>query len=360
MEYNELIQKLPKGELHLHLEGLITEESIIQFVRKYSFSHILDLYIDKCRSRGIKPSKKYIDALKLNEKKLVKEIHKINYSDLNDFLDAHRFFSCFINDIKDFKLILNECILYCKQMNINYAEIIVSMKDYLQAGIPLGDILSLLNEYKFKANIRLGWILDLGWSTEKTHAFTLLEKILSSKDSCFSGITLGGMADISKINDFIQICAISIKRGLGCSIHVGEADDLNTMWKVVNDLHPNRIGHGIKAVYDEKLIHYLKINDIPLEICINSNYATGVVDAKSDHPVIKLLKNDVPLTISSDDPFFFNTNLCKEYSYLLEHGVNIDQIYKLICNSYIYSWLKIEEKELYLKKLRQCLIDLYF
>jgi adenosine deaminase len=85
-----------------------------------------------------------------------------------------------------------------------------------------------------------------------------------------------------------------------------------SVWAALR-LGAERIGHGIAAAEDPALMSYLRERDIPLEICITSNLATGVVKRLEDHPIRRLYDAGVPVTLNTDDPAMFGCNLVGEY-----------------------------------------------
>lgn len=95
--------------------------------------------------------------------------------------------------------------------------------------------------------------------------------------------------------------------------HAGEASDPDSVWQSVRDLRADRIGHGIRAVDDPGLMEYLAANDVALEICPTSNVRTKVVPTMPEHPLRRLMNAGVRVTLNSDDPPMFGTNLANEY-----------------------------------------------
>src|ERR1035441_8028726 len=94
--------------------------------------------------------------------------------------------------------------------------------------------------------------------------------------------------------------------------HAGESMGPESVWAALR-LGAERIGHGIAAVRDKKLMRHLRDHDIPLEICLTSNLVTGVVERLEDHPVRRLFDAGVPITLSTDDPAMFGCTLVGEY-----------------------------------------------
>ena len=107
--------------------------------------------------------------------------------------------------------------------------------------------------------------------------------------------------------------------GLRSLPHAGETTGPATVWSALRDLGAERIGHGIGAVDDPALVGYLAEHRIPLEVCPTSNLRTGAVPELAAHPLPRLLRAGVPVTLNTDDPGMFGCDLIGEYR--LAHDV---------------------------------------
>lgn len=111
--------------------------------------------------------------------------------------------------------------------------------------------------------------------------------------------------------------------GLGITIHTGEEGRVEDMWEVLEYLRPERVGHGILCVYDERLIEQVKRQGVTLEICPTSNLRTRAVRdlAELRHIIRTLREREVDFTINTDGPEMLLTNLVREYQLLLDEGI---------------------------------------
>jgi adenosine deaminase len=114
------------------------------------------------------------------------------------------------------------------------------------------------------------------------------------------------------------------------TIHAGEVTPAAQIWSAIRDLGANRIGHGVAAIHDEELQHYLSDEGVALEQCITSNYQTGSWADERSHPLGALHRRGVPVTINSDDPSIQNATLSHDYVKAVDYfGFTIDDLVAL-------------------------------
>ena len=111
---------------------------------------------------------------------------------------------------------------------------------------------------------------------------------------------------------FRDVYRFAAGRGLHLTAHAGETAGPESVWAAL-ELGAERIGHGIRSIDDPVLVRHLRDRDIPLEISISSNVATGAVTSLAGHPVRRLFDAGVPIVLNTDDPAMFHTTLTREY-----------------------------------------------
>ena len=133
--------------------------------------------------------------------------------------------------------------------------------------------------------------------------------------------------------------------GMKVTIHAGEADGPESMWQAINDLGANRIGHGVKAIFDPKLMDYLAENQIGIESCLTSNVQTNTFPNIESHPLKQLLNHGILATINTDDPAVSGIELPYEYDVAAPAaGLSQSEIRKAQENGLSISFLSEEEK----------------
>nr|NIV37029.1 adenosine deaminase [Anaerolineae bacterium] len=122
--------------------------------------------------------------------------------------------------------------------------------------------------------------------------------------------------------------------------HAGEVAGPESVWGAIRALGAERIGHGVRSVEDPALIEYLKEHQIPLEVCPTSNLCLGVYASFEKHPIRWLWDHGLYVTVNSDDPPMFNTNLVGEYQALVDHaGLDGADLERLSLNALEASFL---------------------
>jgi adenosine deaminase len=135
------------------------------------------------------------------------------------------------------------------------------------------------------------------------------------------------------------------KLGLHTTVHAGEAAGPESVRGALHSLHPERIGHGTRAVEDDALMDELVKSQVPLELCPISNVGTGVVKSIEEHPARRFFERGLAITVNTDDPKMFGNSLMAEYWMLEERlGFSRDEIRTLVLNGIRCSWLPPERK----------------
>ncbi len=133
--------------------------------------------------------------------------------------------------------------------------------------------------------------------------------------------------------------------GLEVTVHAGEADSAKSVWDSIQLLGASRIGHGVAAIRDQRLIEYMAKHRIGIESCLLSNYQTGTWTDIETHPVAQFLEAGIPVCLNTDDPGISNNVLTDEYALAKERlKMNTSQIKKLQQNSLDMAFLDKDER----------------
>jgi adenosine deaminase len=271
-----------------------------------------------------------------------------------NFLAIYEFVGCFIQDSSDLRYVITNVVKELKAQHIVYAELTISIADYLENGMILPDVMQCLAETAKQSDIHLQWIVDLGRDQGSLAALDLLNQILALQCESIVGITLGGNERKFPPERFAEVYTVARDHGLGTTIHAGEILGPNSIWDVLRILKVDRIGHGVRAIEDEQLMAYLAARPVPLEICPTSNIWTGIFPSYHAHPLKLLFEAGVPITINTDNPTFFDVTLADEYTYVsMTTGLQADAIFEMVKNGFRYAFLPQEDITHYLHDLDQ-------
>ncbi len=212
--------------------------------------------------------------------------------------------------------------------------------DYMIVAAIHGLDRALLQYSKVKAGIIL--MMDRRFSVEQNTI--ILEKAIKYKDRGVIGIDIAGpMIKDFDMKEYKTIFSIAKWAGLWVTIHTGEEGDLEELRYVVEEIKPHRIGHGIMAIQDKKIMEQIANNNIILEICPTSNLKNSKLpNIKALKKTIRtLLDNNIKLTINTDGAVMYNINVVKEEEFLLEHDIcTHKEIKKMYKNAFDYTFIK--------------------
>lgn len=200
---------------------------------------------------------------------------------------------------------------------VRYAEVTVTPMSHVRVGIDPGAVADALVEGRERAatehGVELGWIFDAASELGVDNAWDTLAWALKHRPEGTVGFGLSGLEVGFGRAAFTRPFTVARESGLHSLPHAGETSGPETVWSAVNDLGAERIGHGIHAVTDPRLLDHLAEHRIPLEVCPSSNVRTGAVTSIDQHPLARLLQWGVPVTLNTDDPGMFDCDIVGEY-----------------------------------------------
>ena len=326
-EFRKLLLKLPKTEIHLHLEGLASVETIWKLMKKNNLQ--------------------YKDINTKNDLK-----NKFQITCLEEFLDV------FINIIQnsflsenDIEFLITDAKNYFLENNIVYSELFFAPSKFVLMGLDFKKIVKTLTqgaeEIKKYHNIDIKFLIDVSRSFGVENAMRNLDLVLANPSKAIIGIGLGGSEKGGPAKDYAKVFEKAISKGLHVVAHAGEDVGPQSIWDAVNFLKAERIGHGISAIQDEKLMTHLAEKQIPLEVCPTSNlYTRKYAKTLKDHPVKIFFGRNMDVTINTDDPTLFSINLIDEYMNLLTENIFTEQeIIQIIKNGVYATFLPDSRKK---------------
>nr|WP_051717398.1 adenosine deaminase [Streptomyces megasporus] len=239
------------------------------------------------------------------------------FRDFAHFIEVYLSVVDLIRDAEDVRLLTYEVARDMARQNIRYAELTVTPYSSTRRGIPEVAFMEAIEDARRAAESELGvvlrWCFDIPGEAGLESAEETARLACDLRPEGLVSFGLGGPEVGVPRPQFKPYFDRAIADGLHSVPHAGETTGPETIWDALTFLRAERIGHGTSAPRDPRLLEYLAEHRIPLEVCPTSNLATRAVPSLDDHPVTEMVKAGVLVTINSDDPPMFGTDLCTEY-----------------------------------------------
>ncbi len=240
----------------------------------------------------------------------------------------------------------------CREQGIIYLEIRFAPQLHQINGLTQEEVILAALEGLKKSDLHTNLILCCMRSDhnreENLETVQLAKKYLV-KDEGVVAVDLAGAEGLFKTADFEEEFTLAKNNGVPFTIHAGEADGPESVWTALK-FGAARIGHGVRIYEDEKLLEYVIKNQIPLEMCPNSNRQTKAVEDMTKYPLRKYLEAGVKVTINTDDMAICRTNLQNEFDYIKKmYGITEEEKKQLLLNAVDAAFCS-EEYKLELKK----------
>ena len=286
----------PKAELHLHLEGAVRPATLVRLARRADSPLFPDLAAVRARSRP---------------------------GSLAGFLALYRDVCRLLRGPDDFALLARDLTARLRRGRIVYAEVYVSPAVVERVGLPWPAVRDAV-ERVFDAHERAGHgrvrvLLDAVRHFGPDAAHRVLDLHASHSWPRAVGFGLGGDELALPARDFVSVYRRLPGLGLAPVVHAGETGGPDSVAEALRWLKPRRIAHGVGAAADPALVRRLARSGVALDVCLTSNLATGT-HPLAGHPVLRLLRSGVAVTLSTDDPGLFGTTLLGEYRLLARLG----------------------------------------
>ena len=318
--YENWFERVPKVELHLHLEGAIPLNALWELVQKY----------------GGEPSVPDLEALR----------HRFIFRDFPHFIDTWIWKNQFLREYEDFTFIAEAVARDQAGQNIRYAEVFFSAPDFARYGLKTQELARAIRKGLERVpGIEVALVADLVRDFGPERAAITLAEVQEARDSGIIGIGIGGSEQLFPPGPFAKVYEKARQLGFHTTAHAGEVAGAESVWEAIRELKVERIGHGVRAAEDESLMDYLAAAKIPLEVCPLSNLRTGAVKSIDELPVRVFFERGLVFSVNSDDPKMFGNSLAGEYRLLHDFlGFSKDEIRFLILQGIRGSWLPEERK----------------
>jgi len=326
------IRRLPKAELHLHLEGTVTPETLVELSGRHDAT-----------------------PLTLDEARAVYQ-----YKDFTGFLMAFKAVTERLRTPEDYELITYRMLERLASQGVVHAEVYVAVGVvYYWARTEFEPLFEGMERARSQAeqdfDITCYWIFDAVRQFGVEAAARVFRKAaeMRAKHPSIVGIGIGGDERQTGAEVFRELYTEARDSGLRLTAHAGESAGPESIWGAIN-IGAERIGHGLTAIEDPELMAILAERQIPVEICITSNIRTGCCLPISAHPVRSYFDAGLMITLNSDDPAMFGSNLVQEYALAQSRfEFTNEHLRELAANSIEASFLPAERKVELLRRIEQ-------
>ncbi|GAA3487943.1 adenosine deaminase [Streptomyces cremeus] len=282
---------LPKAELHVHHVGSASPRIVADLAARHPDSKV--------------PA----DPEALRE--------FFTFTDFAHFIEVYLAVVDVIRTPKDVRHLTYEVARDMARQNIRYAELTVTPFSSTRRGIPEAAFMEAIEDARKAAESELGvvlrWCFDIPGEAGLESAEETVRLALEHRPEGLVSFGLGGPEIGVPRPQFKPYFDRAIEAGLHSVPHAGETTGPETIWDALTDLRAERIGHGTSATQDPKLLAHLAERQIPLEVCPTSNIATRAVATLDEHPIKEMVAAGCLVTINSDDPPMFGSDLNNEY-----------------------------------------------
>ena len=328
-ELKQLAERLPKTELHIHIEGSLEPAMMFELAAR--------------------------NAVTLPYPDVESIAKAYNFNCLQDFLDLYYQGMSVLQTEQDFHDLTWAYLLRCHQQNVVHCEIFFDPQGHTERGVEfdvfMNGICAALDKAKTELGISSKLIMCFLRHLDEQSAFTTLQ----SAEPYLDRITAVGL-DSSELGHpphlFQKVFAKAAEMGLKRVAHAGEEGPPGYIYEALDLLNVDRIDHGNRSLEDGILVQRLVQEKMPLTVCPLSNLRLAVVKDLSDHPVRKMLALGLNACINSDDPAYFGGYMNENFHALIDAvDLTRDEIFQLVINGFESSFLSPTDKQNHLDRI---------
>ena len=325
----ELIRDLPKAELHLHIEGTLEPELMMEIARRNDVPLRFST-VDEIRAA-------------------------YRFENLQSFLDIYYEGAQVLLHEADFYDLTWAYLERAAADNVRHAEIFFDPQTHTDRGVEFDTVIrgihGALKDGQSKLNVSSRLILCFLRHLSAAEAMRTLERALDYKD----WIVAVGL-DSSEVGHppekFVEVFDRARREGFLTVAHAGEEGPPDYIWQALDLLQVSRIDHGVRCIEDDELVERLAANRVPLTVCPLSNVKLGVYDSLEQHNIRTLLHKGLCVTINSDDPAYFGGYVGENFRQTQAAlGLDVADLRALAVNAFEASFLSAADKALRIREV---------
>jgi adenosine deaminase len=322
---------LPKAELHVHIEGTLEPELVVELAR---------------RNRVELPVAD-VEGLRA----------RYRFGSLQDFLDILGENLAVLRTERDFYDMTLGYLRRARENGVRRAEIFFDLQSHLARGVPMDAVFDGLaaavadGEREFGVSAAL--LLCVVRDREPEEAERVLREAIARHRERFIGVGLASAEVGHPPSLFRRVYEIAAAEGLRRTVHAGEEGPPGYVWEALDLLGAERIDHGIRAMEDPALVARLRADRVPLTVCPLSNVRLGIVPALRDHPLPAMLREGLKVTVNSDNPAYVGGYADDNYRALRDElGLGDAALTAIAANSFDAAFIGDAARERFHAELR--------
>lgn len=336
----ELIEKLPKTDLHVHLDGSLRPETMIELAREYN-----------------KPMPKW------DPEELRDYMHVQDARNLVDYLARFDTTLSVMQTAEALERIAFELAEDAARENVRYMEVRYSPVLNIQGGLSLTEAVDAplrgLQRAEKELGIRTAVIICGLRNMSPRTSMELAELTVAHRHQGVVAFDLAGAEENNPAKKHREAFYHVINANVAATIHAGEAFGPESIHQALHYCHANRIGHATRLFEDPELMQYVNDFRIPLEICLTSNVQTRAVNDFKDHPVRLYYDEGLVVTLNTDNRLMSAVSVSDEYWRAHEHlGFTWDELCEIAIMGFESAFLPYQEKVALVERMREEIVAL--
>lgn len=322
------IQKLPKVELHLHLDCSLSYDVV----------------------KKIDPS---VTVAEYNQE----YVAPVKCTNLADFLTRAIKGIALMQTKEHIQLVVHDLFRQMAEDNILYAEVRFAPLQHLEKELTPYEVVAAVEQATAEAVKQTGIEARLILCTlrhfTKEQSMETVKLVEQFKGTYVTGFDIAADEAGFSIDNHVEAFSYAKGKSIFCTAHAGEAKGADSVWETLQYFGPSRIGHGVRSIEDQKLVEHLCKNKIHLEVCPTCNVQIDIYDTYENHPIDKLYRLGVSLNVNTDTRTISKNNLNTEYEKLQEvFGWTIHDFYNCNVNALKAAFIPEDLKKELLDKLQ--------
>ncbi len=330
MSQLELIQRMPKAELHVHIEGTFEPELMFAIAQR--------------------------NQIEIPYKSVEEVKQAYNFHNLQSFLDIYYAGANVLIVEQDFYDLAMAYFEKCAADHVVHTEMFFDPQTHTDRGVAFATVMNGLqracDDAKAKFGISSHLIMCFLRHLSEEAAFETLQQALPYKDQII-GVGLDSSEVGHPPSKFERVFAQAREEGFLVVAHAGEEGPAEYVWEALDLLKVNRVDHGVRSEEDPQLMQRLIAEKMPLTVCPLSNLKLCVVNDMADHNIRRLLQQGVHVTVNSDDPSYFGGYMNDNFIAIAEAlALDNDELKQLAINSFEASFISDEDKQTWVEKIK--------